>query len=304
MQQISDIDKCTLANNQRIGIRHKIALNFTINNVSYNATFYILDQAHENIILGLDFLTTYLAQINLHNNTIVLCNVPNTNSNSSTNTNLLTALQDTNNTYCNSITSVNHLHTAKKPGDIDNYNTNNTYVTNLQASTHNVKQSQQIVRHYTKADIEENLESLDFNRANLNITQINTIKNMFRTHYRVLSSKPAQLGCIKSYMYDIDLPPGTPTIKMAPYRMDLDKKDELKIQLDKLLQAGIIEKSTSKWNFSAFLVDKNNTTEKRLVVNMKPLNKYIDRRTRSLRTKLRRFNWAYWVKYTSYIFTL
>ena len=276
MQQLSDIDQCTLANNQRIGIRHKIALNFTINNVSYNATFYILDQAHENIILGLDFLTTYLAQINLHNNTIVLCNVPNTNSNSSTNTNLLTALQDTNNTYCNSITSVNHLHTAKKQGDIENYNTNNTYVTNLQASAHNVKQSLQSVRHYTKADIEENLESLDLNRANLNIIQINTIKNMFRTHYRVLSSKPAQLGCIKSYIYDIDLPPGTPTIKMAPYRMDLDKKDELKIQLDKLLQAGIIEKSTSKWNFSAFLVDKNNTTEKRLVVNMKPLNKYID----------------------------
>ena len=55
MQQISDIDQCTLANNQRIGIRHKIALNFTINNVSYTATFYILDQAHENIILGLDF---------------------------------------------------------------------------------------------------------------------------------------------------------------------------------------------------------------------------------------------------------
>ena len=32
----------------------------------------------------------------------------------------------------------------------------------------------------------------------------------------------------------------------------------------------------SKWNFAAFLVNKVGTTEKRLVVNTKPLNKYID----------------------------
>ena len=35
----------------------------------------LLDRAHEDVILGVDFLTKYLAQINLFNNTIVLSNI-------------------------------------------------------------------------------------------------------------------------------------------------------------------------------------------------------------------------------------
>ena len=45
-----------------------------INTVDYDTTFYILDRAHKDAILGSDFLTKYLTQINLFNNTIVLGN--------------------------------------------------------------------------------------------------------------------------------------------------------------------------------------------------------------------------------------
>ena len=57
-----------------MSIKSKVRFVFTINTVDYQTTFYILDGAHEDVILGLDFLTKYLAQIKIFNNSIVLSN--------------------------------------------------------------------------------------------------------------------------------------------------------------------------------------------------------------------------------------
>ena len=43
---------------------------------------------------------------------------------------------------------------------------------------------------------------------------------------------------------------------MAPYRIDLCDRDAMRTEINKLLEAGIIEKSMSKWNFAAFIIIK------------------------------------------------
>ena len=71
---MSDITECRLANSHTTPIHHKLDIIFYINRVPYRTTFYILEQTHEQVILGIDFLQTHLAQIDLINNTIIPSN--------------------------------------------------------------------------------------------------------------------------------------------------------------------------------------------------------------------------------------
>ena len=71
---MSDITECRLANSDTTQINHKVDITFYINRVPYRTTFYILEQTHEQVILGIEFLQTHLAQIDLINNTITLSN--------------------------------------------------------------------------------------------------------------------------------------------------------------------------------------------------------------------------------------
>ena len=91
-----------------------------------------------------------------------------------------------------------------------------------------------------------------------------------------MSSKPSQLGCLKDYKFDIDLPPNTKIIRSTPYRVDYRDRQALKTELDKMLEAGVIYKSLSSWSHHIFLVAKKDSEEKRCMVNMKSLNKLID----------------------------
>ena len=49
-------------------------LSFEINKVNCESTFYILENTIENLILGMDFLSAHLAQIDLAENTKTLSN--------------------------------------------------------------------------------------------------------------------------------------------------------------------------------------------------------------------------------------
>jgi hypothetical protein len=56
--------------------------------------------------------------------------------------------------------------------------------------------------------------------------------------------------------FKIEIQPGTAPIAKAPYKMSPMKMNELKIQMQGLLDKGYIRPSTSPWGYSALFVEK------------------------------------------------
>ncbi|WVZ64083.1 hypothetical protein U9M48_013652 [Paspalum notatum var. saurae] len=71
--------------------------------------------------------------------------------------------------------------------------------------------------------------------------------------------------------FAIDLVPGTVPIAKAPYRMSGKEYDELKKQLDELLEKGFIRRSVSLWGAPVLFVNKKDGTL-RLCVDYRELN--------------------------------
>ncbi|WVZ50407.1 hypothetical protein U9M48_001660 [Paspalum notatum var. saurae] len=71
--------------------------------------------------------------------------------------------------------------------------------------------------------------------------------------------------------FAIDLVPGTAPIAKAPYRMSEKEYDELKKQLDDLLEKGFIRRSVSPWGAPVLFVKKKDGTL-RLCVDYRELN--------------------------------
>ena len=71
--------------------------------------------------------------------------------------------------------------------------------------------------------------------------------------------------------FAIDLMPGTAPIAKAPYRMSEKEYDELKKQLDELLEKRFIRRSVSPWGALVLFVNKKDGTL-RLCVDYRELN--------------------------------
>ncbi|GAU21686.1 hypothetical protein TSUD_242580 [Trifolium subterraneum] len=72
--------------------------------------------------------------------------------------------------------------------------------------------------------------------------------------------------------FTVDLVPGTSPISMAPYRMSASELNELKKQLEELLEKKFIRPSISPWGASVLLVKKKEGTM-RLCIDYRQLNK-------------------------------
>ena len=60
--------------------------------------------------------------------------------------------------------------------------------------------------------------------------------------------------------FGIELHPGTSTISMTPHRMALVELQELRVQLQELLDKGFIRPSTSPWGASVLVAKKRGKT--------------------------------------------
>jgi hypothetical protein len=78
----------------------------------------------------------------------------------------------------------------------------------------------------------------------------------------------------REVMFTIELEPETTPISRRPYRMSPKELEELKIQLQDLLDKGFIRPSSSPWACSALFVKKKDETL-RLCVDYRPLNAVI-----------------------------
>ena len=71
--------------------------------------------------------------------------------------------------------------------------------------------------------------------------------------------------------FKIELVPGTTPISRRPYRMPPNELAELKIQLQDLLDKGLIQPSSSPWGCPALFVKKKDKSL-RMCVDYRPLN--------------------------------
>ena len=92
--------------------------------------------------------------------------------------------------------------------------------------------------------------------------------------------------------FSIELHPGTLTISMTPHRMALVELQELRVQLQELLDKGLIRPSTSPWGASVLVAKKRGKTL-RLCIDYRQLNRvtiqnqYLLLRTNDLFDQLR-----------------
>jgi len=79
------------------------------------------------------------------------------------------------------------------------------------------------------------------------------ISNLFQNYLPVFSDTPGKCNVIK---HDIELVPGTLPIRQAPYRLNPEKKQQMREEVNYLLQNGLAVPSSSPWASPCLLVPK------------------------------------------------
>ena len=90
----------------------------------------------------------------------------------------------------------------------------------------------------------------------------------------VFQEKLSRLPPHRDVDFDIELHPGTSPISMTPHRMAPVELQELRVQLQELLDKGFIKPSTSPWGAPVLFAKKRGKTL-RLCIGYRQLNKVI-----------------------------
>ncbi len=104
--------------------------------------------------------------------------------------------------------------------------------------------------------------------SHLSADQAAIIQDVVNQHNQVVSDLP---GCTNLYTHAIKLKPNAKVVHMKPYRLSPKHKELLKIEIDKLLKAGLIKESNSEWSSACILVPKSDGGV-RCVIDYRGLN--------------------------------
>ncbi len=77
------------------------------------------------------------------------------------------------------------------------------------------------------------------------------------------------------FTHEIILPPGTRPIHLRNYRHTPDMERDIQEIVDQMEQSGICSKSSSPWSFPLLLIRNESTNKKRVVVDLRMLNKLL-----------------------------
>ncbi|GBO31034.1 Transposon Tf2-9 polyprotein, partial [Araneus ventricosus] len=120
----------------------------------------------------------------------------------------------------------------------------------------------------------EELNADDFNLEHLNETEKNEILKLLMQNFKVFSKSYQTLGCTDAITPEFKLLHNFP-IQTKPYPIPKIAHDFAKQEIQKLLEAGIIEPSTSNYSFPIIFVKKKSDSKKlkfRMVVDYRLLN--------------------------------
>lgn len=99
----------------------------------------------------------------------------------------------------------------------------------------------------------------------------NNLEALLREYEDVFSRGEYDLGSTKVIQHKITTTVNSMPIKQAPYRVPIEKRDEIDRQVSKLLEQGLIEPSDAAWASPVVLVKKKDGTQ-RLCVDYRKLN--------------------------------
>ena len=101
--------------------------------------------------------------------------------------------------------------------------------------------------------------------------QQKSLVRLLNTYQDVFSQGEHDVGLTREITHDIPVFPGTVPIKQPPHRLGPEKEDEVKRQVDGLLEKGLIEPASGAWSSPVVLVRKKDGTW-RFCVDYRKLN--------------------------------
>ena len=112
---------------------------------------------------------------------------------------------------------------------------------------------------------------IDFSNTNLTSTQQQEIRKLLRTYSSVFSHSQTYLGRTSIVQHLINTGDHKP-VKLRPYRTSPENLEEIRRQVQEMLQNDLIEESCSAWSAPVILVKKKDGSA-RFVVDYRALNK-------------------------------
>jgi hypothetical protein len=106
------------------------------------------------------------------------------------------------------------------------------------------------------------------------VATIDKITRLLQEYQDLFPTKFTNTKGIKGPMGEMRIPlkPGAKPVKQRPYRLNLKYKEKVKIELDKMLEAGIIEPvEESEW-IIPMVVQEKKTGEIRIYIDLRNLN--------------------------------
>ena len=117
--------------------------------------------------------------------------------------------------------------------------------------------------------------SVDFNQVDVPDEHKSTVIKLLQRNADIFASNDAELGHTDIIKMKIDTGNASP-IKQKPYGTQLKNREVIDTAIDQMLEAKIIDRSTSPWSFPVVIVDKKDGS-KRFCVDFRALNKVTKR---------------------------
>lgn len=109
----------------------------------------------------------------------------------------------------------------------------------------------------------------EIEHPDLSMEQKEKCWKLLQKHQAKFADSP---GLLKDYEAEIYISEGQPPIRSKPYRMTLAEAEFVSVETNKLIKEGKLEPATGIWSSPCFVVNKPDSTDKRLVVNYQKLN--------------------------------
>jgi len=173
------------------------------------------------------------------------------------------------NTHNNSISN-----TIKNELIYNKINAFNNNTKTIDKEINNIHNNNIVINKETIKDYEGTLINIS---ANLNLIEHKQVTELIKEYLHLFTTDTSKVKPANIEPCQIRMKPNYKDPKFnAPHRISPQQRDELKIQLDKLLDADIIRPIISKFAAPAFLVKKKEKGSYRLVVSYKELNERVE----------------------------
>ena len=117
--------------------------------------------------------------------------------------------------------------------------------------------------------------TVDFNQVDVPDEHKSKVIKLLQRNADIFASNDAELGHTDIIKMKIDTGNASP-IKQKPYHTQLKNREVIDTAIDQMLEAKIIDRSTSPWSFPVVIVDKKDGS-KRFSVDFRALNKVTKR---------------------------